>query len=187
MKTKSKINTKDRKLVFIDLEMTGLDPKKHEIADVGLLVVKPETFEIESEYEAKTIISKLERADKEALEIFGYNNEDWKDAKPLRDVLKKIASFSEEAIFVGWNMTLDWAFLEKAFHKHKVNHNFDYHKLDVFAMAYFEFHGDPTIRDISLRKTSKNLGVEIPQKHGAMVDIKATYEVFKILMERNEN
>ena len=82
---------RDRKLIFIDLEMTGSDPAIHEIIEVGWLVVDGRSYKILSEYEAKVRPEHLYTADKEGLRVAGYSENKWKKPKDLKFILNKNA------------------------------------------------------------------------------------------------
>jgi DNA polymerase III alpha subunit (gram-positive type) len=181
-KKKEKINFRDRKLLFVDLETTGLDVDVHEIVEVGCLVVNGRTLKVEKEYHAKVKPQHIETADKEALEINQYSEKAWKDAKPLKEVLREVIELAPKGMIAGWKVDFDWQFLEKGFKKYGMKHNFDYHLLDVVPIAYRYFLSKKKPMKLGLRDISRSLGIEIPDKHDAMTDIKATYKVFRKLV-----
>lgn len=183
MTRKKEINYRDRKLVFVDLETTGLNPDVHEITEIGCFVVNGRTFEIESEYEEKTKPTNIKSASKEALKSYGYSDEKWRNAKPLKEALERVAKIAEGGLITGWNVSFDWWFLDKGFRKYKIEPNFDYHRIDVMSIAYAKLYSKGKVTRLGLRKIAPYFGIELPETHGAMVDIRATYEVFKKLME----
>lgn len=178
-----KINFRDRKLVFIDIETTGLNPDIHEITEIGCLVVNGRTFEVERKYEEKVKPTRIETASRDALKSYGYTEEGWKGAKPLKEVLQKIAEIATDGLVAGWNVSFDWWFLDKGFRKHKIEPQFDYHRIDVMSIAYSRLYRKRKVTQLGLRKVAPYFGIKLPERHGAMVDIRATYEVFKKLME----
>lgn len=181
MSTKD-INFRDRDLLFVDLETTGLDLDKHEIVEIGCLIVDGKNLRVKKKYHSKVKPKHPETASKDGLEVGGYNKNDWKDAKTLKVVLKEVADLSSNAMPTGWKVDFDWSFLEKAFKEEKIKHSFDYHLIDVLTLAYKHFRNKKEPEGLGLRKVAPHFEVEIPEQHGAMVDIQATYEVFKILM-----
>ena len=180
---KKEINFRDRKLVFIDLETTGLNPDVHEITEVGCLVVNGKTFEIELEYEEKVKPLNLRNATPAALRSYGFSEEKWKKAKSLKEVLIKLARISPGGLITGWNVSFDWWFLEKGFIKHGIEADFDYHRVDVMSIAYAKLYSTRKVTRLGLRKIAPYFRIELSKTHGAMVDIRATYEIFKRLME----
>ncbi len=190
---------RDRPLVFVDLEMTGLDPTEHEIIEIGALVVDQKTFEITKEYETKVIPEHIETADPEALRINGYKPENWKGAKPLGTAIEEFNNLAPGAMIVGWNMSLDWIFLALSYKKVGIKRSYDYHAIDILPLAWVEAlkngeahprtPGAPAtggqVKQIKLSEFyDRYVGGERAGKHQAMADIKATYELFRKLIEK---
>lgn len=173
-------NFRDRPLLFIDLEMTGLDPTIHEIVEVGALVVDGKTFEVKKEYEAKVKPSHIQTADKKALEINGYAREKWENAKPLKQALEELSELAPGAIPAGWNIGVDKMFLDFAFITAGIKPSYDYHTIDVHTLAWKHIFPDTSIAvtEVKLSRVCKHFGIKRGEKHRAMADIKATYELF---------
>ena len=176
------INFRDRKLVFVDLETTGLNPDIHEITEIGCLVVNARTLKEELAYEEKVKPVNIEKASREALEIYDYSEKRWKDAKPLKKVLEKIANIAPGGLITGWNVSFDWWFLDKAFRKFEIEPDFDHHRIDVMSIAYAKLYSQKKVTRLGLRKIAPYFGIRLTETHGAMVDIRTTYEIFKKLM-----
>lgn len=179
------VDFRERPLLFIDLEMTGLNPLTHEIIEVGAVVVNGRTLEIEKEYEVKVAPQHIELASPEALEVNGYTSEAWKDAKPLREVLEELNKLAPGGILAGWNVWTDAMFLKLAYVKEDLQWNFDYHVLDVIPLAwkYAQTHED--IKELRLSAVCSSLGISREVMHRALADIKATVEVFKKLIQNS--
>jgi DNA polymerase III epsilon subunit-like protein len=176
-----KINFRDRDLLFIDLEMTGLDVEKHEIVEIAALLVDSKTFEIKGEYHSKAKPVHFETADPDINKILDYTEENWKDAKAIQLVLKELAEFAPNAHLVGYNSAADFMFLDKAFLREGtyLNQFFDYHLLDVYSLAYIYFNDQKSPERLRLRMVAEELGVKVPEgKHNALDDVKTTYKVF---------
>lgn len=174
---------RDRPLVFIDLEMTGLDPTIHEIIEIGALVVNPKTFEIEREYEAKIIPGHIETADPVALRINGYKPENWKTAIPLKTAMEDLNALAPGAMIVGWNMALDWIFLTLACKQTDVKRTYDYHAIDILPIAWA--NAPAQVKDVKLSEFCDHFKIKRDAKHEAMADIKATYDLFRKLMSQS--
>jgi DNA polymerase-3 subunit epsilon len=130
MKKKKDINFRKRDLLFVDLETTGLDFDRHEIIEVGCLVVDGQTLEIIKEYHAKVKPEHIETASKEALKVASYTKKGWVGERPLKKVLKEFVALAPGAMIAGWKVDFDWHFIEKNLKKFGIKHNFDYHLLD---------------------------------------------------------
>ena len=170
-------------LVFIDLETTGLDKDKHEIIEIGCLIVNGGNFEIVEEYFAKVKPNHIETANPEALKINGYSKERWKDAKDLEEVLRKVSKMAEEGMITGWNVTFDWAFIEEGFKKFNIRSTFNYHKVDVQAIAYAFLYRKKRIKNLRMRSIAEFYGIKLGDVHGAEEDIRITYELFRKFMK----
>lgn len=176
------IDFRERDLVFVDLETTGLSFLEHEIIQVGCLVVDGVRFEVKSEYEAKVKPEHLERASPKALEINGFSEEGWREALSLKDVLFRVVGIAPGGMITGWNVSFDWAFLEKGFREFGIESRFDYHRIDVMSIAYSRLLGKREVLGLGMRKVASAFGIVLPEEHDAMSDIKATYEIFRKLM-----
>ena len=177
---------RSKKLVFIDTETTGLSLVNNEIIEVAAIVCDGSTLEIEKTFHAKIKPLHIERAEKEALKINGYDPIKWREAKDLKEVLTELGNIAPNGVLVGWNISFDWAFLEKAFEENKVIHKFDYHKIDAMSVAYAELFKRGKFTSINLRKVATMFNIKLPSIHDAANDTRATYEIFKKIMVANK-
>src|SRR3990172_9098237 len=127
---------RDKNLVFVDVETTGLSPDIHEIIEVAAIVADGRTFSEVKSYSCKIKPEHIERAEKEALKINGYSPEKWRDALPAKEAFLTVANISPNGVIAGWNVAFDSDFLEHAFARNKIIHKFDYHKIDVPSITY---------------------------------------------------
>ena len=183
MTKNEEMDFRDRKLLFIDLETTGLDFNRHEIIEVGCLLVDGKSLKVIDEYHARVKPEHIETADKEGLKVSGYSKRKWKDALPLKEVLKEVVKFAPKAMVAGWKVDFDWWFLDTNLKKLGVKHQFDYHLVDVISIAYIHLRSQKRPKKLNLRSVARSLGIRVDEQHSAMTDIRATYEVFKKLME----
>lgn len=126
----------DRPLAITDIETTGLDPIGHEIIEIGLVLVKQSDLSILDQWSVKIKPEHLETATPEALEVNGYIEENWKEAYKLSMAMKFYQKKTKEAIFVSHNVTFDWSFIYEAFAKCDLTSLMDYHRLDLFSIAW---------------------------------------------------
>lgn len=180
----AKTSIRKRPLIFLDLEATGLNIQEHEILEIGALKVSPRSpFKVLGELEIKVKPENLERADKEALKIAGYNQEGWKDALPLKKALDLLDEFAEDGVLIGYNVTYDWAMLDRAYFSLGRYDPFYYHRLDVMSMAFMKLYKKRTLERFSLGNVVKFLKTDRGTKHRALDDARATYLAFKALFE----
>lgn len=178
---------KKHNLAFIDLETTGLNPDKHEIIEIGCLVVRqPQiaggNFEVIDELDLKVKPTHLERAEPEALRINGYNDADWLFAVELPQALSALAGKTDNAIMVAQNVTFDWSFLHRAFETTGVQNRMHFPKIDLISIAFGKLYNDPRIERYNLRELARFFNIENERAHSAMSDIRATFEIYKKLI-----
>jgi DNA polymerase-3 subunit epsilon len=171
-------------IAFTDLETTGTDPIRHEILEIGLLVVEPVSLGIVDSLEVKVKPEHIATATDSALELNGYNARDWANAVPLKRALEEYVRRASSAIFCSHNVTFDWAFMNEGFRKTGVVSTLNYHRLDLFTMAWVLLR--PTrVDEFHLGKVAQQLGIrEEPLPHRARNGAQLAYEVFKRLESR---
>lgn len=178
------IEFKDRTLLFIDLELTGLDVSQHEIIEVAALVTRPPDFAIANSYYTKVLPVHPKTAAPEALEITGYSAKSWQDAIPLRQALVELSSLAPDCLLAGWAVQTEWDFLNAALETEHLPIFYDFRLLEVYSLAYAKFLHSPDIVHLNLSNTAASLGISI-DRHKPDSDIRATYEIFKHLINQN--
>lgn len=171
-------------IAFLDLETSGLDCRRHEILEVGVIRVDAKTLEIVSECEARVRPERLEDADSEALAVSGFRLTEWADASPLASALARIAPLLDGALVAGHNVSFDWAFLEAAFRQARLPRpDVDYHRLDTASLAW-PLVATGELRSLSLDSVAAFLGLARPSPHRAMADARCALEVARRLARR---
>ncbi len=174
---------RQRPLIFLDIEATGLEIQKNEIIEIGALKVSPKKpFKILDELNLKVKPKHIENADKAALKIVGFTVEKWQDAIDIQEALKKLDDFAEEGVIVGYNVNFDWAILDKAYFEQGRQDPFYYHRLDVMPMAYVKLFNKRSLRRFSLGEIARYFGIKERAKHQALDDARTTYQIFKKLL-----
>ena len=166
--------------MFVDLEMTGLDPRRHEIIEAAALLVNPPHFQIENSYYAKVAPSHIDTADTKSLQIANYSPQTWKDAISLSQMLKELSGMAPDCILAGWNVEIEWDFLLAALEAEELPVFFDQKLLEVWSFAYVKYYNRTDIAKLKLASVSRDLGISI-DNHKPDSDIRATYEIFKKL------
>ena len=173
---------KKHNLAFIDVEMTGLNPARHEIIELGAVITTPELKVLE-ELELKIKPERIEDADSVSLKVSNYNEAYWQKAITLRKALEILNEKAKDCIMVGHNIAFDFLFLETAFAREKMTNSMHYHKLDTVAIAWAKLHRSPDLEHFSLRELCLRFGIANPKAHTALSDARATFELYKKLME----
>lgn len=120
------VSFRRRPLAITDLETTGLDPKIHDILEIGLIVVDQVSLAILDTLELKVRPEHIETASPSALLLNGYNERDWCNAVSLKEAMLAYSSKSAGAVFCSHNVTFDWAFSAEAFSRTGVKNEMDY-------------------------------------------------------------
>ncbi len=183
-KNKKRINHHKANIVFVDLETTGLNPLRHEIIEIGYIVVKQPKLEVIEEGAIKVRPKHIQTASKGALKLNKYNKKDWEKAVPLKKALQILAKKSRGAVFVGHNIWMDMCFLEIAFQREKVKRFYDYHVLDTVSLAFSKLRGrGEEIKHYSLKELAKYFGIKMERPHEALSDARATFEIYRKLVK----
>ena len=172
-----KKSLKDKPFVILDTETTGLDPSKHEILEICMF--KPKCG---STYKAKIKPEFLEFADPKALEVNGYNEEEWADAISIDEALLDISNFINEHIVVGHNVQFDLNMLKYSINRSKYKDlvRIPYHCIDTVTLA--QEHLVPMgLESVSLDSIRGFLGINKEGSHRALKDVMDTAEIFKTL------
>lgn len=172
-------------IAAIDVETTGLDPSIHEIIEIGLVIYSPQLDTQFYEKNLKVFPTKSSVTyDQRALEINGYARDVWEHegALSLNTAMGYLSSLTAGAILLAHNMVFDYSFLREAYKQTGVKDLTDYHRLDLFSIAYTVLEAD-TIQQFRLASLAKHFGLEPePMPHRAINGAKLALEVFKKLM-----
>ena len=180
---------KTHHLAFIDTETTGLDPNKHEIIELAVVLCKQidrpgkgPKIEIIAEKEWKIKMEHPEVAEEQALRVNGYNEVDWMFAVPIESALKEFVKMTEGATFVSHNLTFDYAFIQNAFNKTGVDNKMHYGKLDTISIAFARLYDVPQATAFSLKALAALFKIENKKAHTALADTVTLVEIYKKLM-----
>lgn len=171
-----------RPLAFVDVETTGLDPSRHEIIELGVVVADPRTLETRGMFDVRVRPGRIEEADPVALDINGWSAEAWKDAVPIDVALVRARPLLEGALLAGHNVSFDRAYLDAAWRSTGVRPpGMDHHVLDTATLAW-PLHAAGLIASLKLDAVCEALGVDVGQPHRALVDAQRSLEVARRLL-----
>ncbi len=176
--------THEAPLAFLDLEMSGLEPMRHEILEIAVVRVSQPGLQVLESWSTKVRPEHIETADPVSLKMINYSDESWKDAVSLQEAMEVFVEKTRGHIVAGWNVAYDWAFLEVAMGKTGLQSSIHKRILDVMSFAYNQLFHDRPLGDMGLAKTAKLFGIEQERHHEALSDTIATCEVYKKLVEQ---
>ena len=96
--------------VSIDLETTGLNPKRDRIIEIG--AIRVEQGQIVEEF--STFVDPGRKLEERITELTGIRDEDLADAPQLDEVFPKLLEFMGELPLLGHRILFDYSFLKKA-------------------------------------------------------------------------
>lgn len=181
---------KESILAFLDTETTGLNPEKHEVIQVGVVLARQTprqgrgpSLEIIEEIDLKIKPQRIEDAEEEALRINGYDEGEWMFAPDLKPAAELLAKKLQGAIMVAHNISFDAPFVEKMFERAGVENTMKRYKLDTISIAFARFYNREEDIKYSLGYLCDMFGIKNENAHTALADAKALYQVYKKMMD----
>ena len=114
--------------------------------------------------------------------LTGINSEMLRNAPKFYEVAKRIIEMTEGAVLVAHNANFDNRILTTEFDR--LGYNFDMETLCTVELAKQLI---PDMPSYSLGKLVRSLGIPLSDRHRAQGDAKATVELFKLLLLKDEN
>lgn len=162
--------------VVIDLETTGLDPKRDKIIEVGM--IKVVNNEIVGQYE--TFVNPRRKLKPEIIELTGIADSDLEGAPDQEEIIHQVIRFCDEMPLIGHFIMFDYSFLKR---------------LAVNLGISFEKNGIDTLklcRQFMPADSKKNLKqaclyYEIEQKgaHRALQDAFVTHQLYQKIKDKH--
>ncbi len=163
---------------IIDIETTGLSPKREKITEIAIYV-----------HDGKKIVDEFTTLLNPEIEIpyritqlTGINNKMVDDSPKFYEVAKQIVEMTEDTIFVGHNVHFDYNFVRKEFREL----GYDYQRKKI-CTAKLSRKLLPGRKSYSLGKLCKELGIKNPHRHRAFGDAIATVRLLEILLKVEKN
>lgn len=180
------IPVNERDLCFFDTETGGFELDK-ELLEIGAIRVKANTLEKLSEIDIKIKPERIEEANPSALEIVGYNEEEWqREGVSLRDGLMEFLEFARDSILVAHNLPFDWMHLQNNLEKHGLQPTYFYKGLDTFSLAWLMLGSKPELTKLSLKELSNHFDIDMGTHHRGIDDARSAYKIFVELLKTYE-
>lgn len=160
--------------VCIDLETTGLDPKRDKIIEIG--AVKVEQGRTVAEWE--TFVNPGRKLEERIVELTGIHDEQLSDAKKISALLPELLAFLGDYTLLGHSVLFDFSFLKKAAVNEKMK--FERQGMDTLKIARKYLAG---LESRSLGALCRHYGIP-HNAHRALEDARATNELYKKLSEQ---
>ena len=175
-----KKSLKEKPLIFLDIETTGLDPMHHEIIEIATRSVGGFRHRSHNLWSTRIQPKHIERAHPKALEINGYNEVDWKGAPTIEEVVPLIREHLRGGVLCGHNVKFDIGFIKQAYKDHSDRGMGFHHTIDTVTLAY-EHLAPLGLDSLSLHNVCTFLGISNDGEHTAAADVDRCYKVYRKL------
>jgi len=177
------------KLLFLDTETTGLDPKENGVIQIaGVIAVDGE---IKEKFNFRCKPFKGDIVSKKSLEVTGNTMEGIREfpepENTYTDLIKVFNKYvdrydkADKFYMVGQKAQFDYDFMDEWFKKNDNKYFYGYvayHLVDLIGIAtFFKIAGKLKVENMKLATLAESFGIEL-KAHDAMNDIMATREIF---------
>lgn len=158
--------------VVLDLETTGLDPKKDKIIEIGAVKIKGGCIidAFDKLVNPATPISRL------ITDVTGIDDSMVCDSPYIEDILPEFIDFCEDYVIIGHNLKFDYSFLKK--NAVDLGREFDKMGLDTLKIAKKHL---ASLEKRNLDYLCCYYGIEDNNHHRASNDARVTHELYQIM------
>lgn len=173
------------KLVFLDTETGGINPKVNSLLSIGLVIWEDKKIIFEKEFFVKeeqyNITPKAMEINKLNLDELKKNGmEKNKIKEEITKIIKK--NFEDKAILAGHNINFDISFIKTIFTEKEFMNLFSYRSIDTASIIKY-ISIKKNINLTSLDDAIKYYNLKIEKRHSALDDAMVTAKIFNLLLE----
>ncbi len=181
-------------ILLIDVELTGLDPKRHELIQLAAVLIDRKTLKIKKEFSSFIKPKKWQTRDPEAMAVNKISKQELDSAPSLLEVIIEFDQlFPKNVTLAHYGGIADTDFLRQAFSKLGKKYApryfpFDYHVFDLWPICYtyMALHHKLTnakrFAGFSMEDLMKRFAIKIEGRHDALADCKIEAEIFRKIM-----
>jgi DNA polymerase-3 subunit epsilon len=162
---------------IVDIETTGGNAQYGGITEIAIILHNGQT--IEGKYE--TLVNPKQHIPNYITALTGISNYTVADAPCFEDVAENIYNLLNGRVFVAHNVNFDYSFLH--FHLTQSGYNWQAKKLCTVRYARKVLPGK---QSYSLGNITRELGIEIKNRHRAGGDALATVSLLELLLQQDE-
>lgn len=159
--------------VCIDLETTGLDPKRDKIIEIG--AVRVDRGEVVEEW--GTFVNPGQKLSERIVELTGIHDAELSEAKSIQELMPELLDFLGDDVLLGHGVLFDFAFLKKA----AVNERLPFEKQGIDTLKIARKY----LKDLESRRLGalcRHYGIP-HNAHRALEDARATAALYQKLVE----
>ena len=169
-------NVFSQRYLVIDLELTGLDSKQHEIVSVAWVVIDNQCIKMsESQYFINKDVKSLEQSP-----VFhGISTDSVAQGQSLQSILMSLSAHFSDCILVFHNAMLDWGFLKLALKNAGVTQRpkLIIDTLQIEKKRLLQHTSDIKLDDLTLNECRNRYDLPSYHCHHALTDAQATAEL----------
>lgn len=159
--------------VCLDLETTGLEPRKDKIIEIGAIRVR--NSKIEATFE--TFVNPARILEERITQLTGIVDKQLENAPEINEVLPQLLSFIGDDVLLGHSILFDYSFVKRA----AVNNRLSFEKMGIDTLKLARKYL-PDLESRSLEFLCRHFEIE-HSAHRAVADAKATIGLYNKLVE----
>lgn len=161
--------------IAIDIETTGLDPKKEKITEIGALRVR----DGKAEAEFHTLVNPRRPLSQRIIQLTGITDEMVAESPGVEEVIGRLVEFCQELPLLGHHIIFDYSFLKKA----AVNQGIEWERngVDTLILCRGFMPGEESK---TLPCACRFYGVDTGTSHRALSDAYSAHALYQELKSR---
>lgn len=169
-------NVFSQRYLVIDLELTGLDSKQHEIVSVAWVVIDNQCIKMS---ESQHFINKDVKSLEQSPVFHGISTDSVAQGQSLQSILMSLSAHFSDCILVFHNAMLDWGFLKLALKNAGVTQRpkLIIDTLQIEKKRLLQHASDIKLDDLTLNECRNRYDLPSYHCHHALTDAQATAEL----------
>jgi DNA polymerase-3 subunit epsilon len=169
-------NAFSQRYLVIDLELTGLDSKQHEIVSVAWVVIDNQCIKMS---DSQHFINKDVKSLEQSPVFHGISTDSVAQGQSLQSILMSLSAHFSDCILVFHNAMLDWGFLKLALKNAGVTQRpkLIIDTLQIEKKRLLQHASDIKLDDLTLNECRNRYDLPSYHCHHALTDAQATAEL----------
>ena len=181
----------NRDILVIDLEATGLDSTKHEIIQIGAVLLDKKTLKEKSNFSTYVKPKKWRAKDPEAMKVNKITWDLVKDAPSLKSSLIKLEKYfpSNKVVIANYGSVFDIEFLKKGFRDINRKYPYEYHVFNIWPLCYTYAAKHKLLKNskrftkFRLEDLARHFKLTFENHHDALVDARIEGQILQKIIK----